>query len=275
MPGRMFALVLFLGAAACSDASEYESKVLRSSGDDAQGEGTASATASASASSTQGGARSVAVSSDLLEFSYAYPAVAGNEPELQELLDERLEAARAEITAQATEAQQDAQTHDYPYRQHSLTVDWKVVADLPGWLSLSEHIATYGGGAHGNYGTSGMVWDRSAKTARMARDLFTSAGALEGAIKGPYCKALDAMRLERRGEMPDGEGIFGNCPALEELTVLLGSSNGATFDRIGLIANPYVAGPYAEGVYEVTLPVTGVVLDVVKPEYRDAFSTGR
>ena len=43
-------------------------------------------------------------------------------------------------------------------------------------------------------------------------------------------------------------------------------------DRIGLIADPYVAGSYAEGAYEVTLPVTRAIIGTVKPEYRGAFA---
>lgn len=267
MIGRMISLVLALGLCACSDAAEYESRVLQSS----QGEAGSPST-SASAHTVQGTARSVADSNDVFDFAYAYPAAAGAEPELKKILDGKLEAARAEITAQATEAQADATQYAYPYRPHSLTIDWRVEADLPDWLSLSEHIGTYGGGAHGNYGTGSMVWDRKARTARMAHDFFSSAAALEGAVKEPYCEALDAQRRERRGETADGDGVFGNCPAVEELTVVLGSSNGATFDRMELIADPYVAGPYAEGVYAVTLPVTKKVLDVVKPGYRKAFS---
>jgi hypothetical protein len=57
--------------------------------------------------------------------------------------------------------------------------------------------------------------------------------------------------------------------------VLLGSSNKRRFNRIGLIASPYVAGSYAEGQYEVTLPVTPKVLAAVKPEYKAAFALGR
>ena len=47
------------------------------------------------------------------------------------------------------------------------------------------------------------------------------------------------------------------------------------FDRIGLLAAPYVAGAYAEGSYEVTLPVTPKVLAAVKPEYKAAFALGK
>jgi hypothetical protein len=55
--------------------------------------------------------------------------------------------------------------------------------------------------------------------------------------------------------------------------VLLGSSDKQRFNRIGLIAAPYVAGSYAEGPYEITLPVTPAVLAAVKPEYKAAFAT--
>ena len=46
-------------------------------------------------------------------------------------------------------------------------------------------------------------------------------------------------------------------------------------DRIGILIGPYEAGPYAEGGYEVTLPVTPAILAVVKPEYRASFAASR
>ena len=36
-----------------------------------------------------------------------------------------------------------------------------------------------------------------------------------------------------------------------------------TFDRIGILIGPYVAGPYAEGSYEFTFPVDSAVIDAV------------
>ena len=286
MGPKMFALALVLLAAGCSDAAEYKAQVpaaekqadatASTAGSDASTATVITSTASASASSseTKGGARAIAVNNDLMEFSYAYPAAAGAEPELKKLLDAKLDAARAEIIEQAQEAKADATANDYPYRQHSLTIEWKVVADLPSWLSLTEHVGSYSGGAHGNYGTGSLVWDRKAATARKSIDMFSSPAALDAAIRAPYCKALDAERLKRRGQTSQPGDIFGDCPKLEELTLLLGSSNGKAFNRIGLIADPYVAGSYAEGDYEVTLPVNAAVLRSVKPEFRSAFLKG-
>ena len=76
--------------------------------------------------------------------------------------------------------------------------------------------------------------------------------------------------------MPAGSTeIFDECIDPVKSTVILGSSNKQTFDRIGILVAPYEAGPYAEGDYEVTLPVTQAVLAAVKPEYRAAFSLKR
>ena len=63
--------------------------------------------------------------------------------------------------------------------------------------------------------------------------------------------------------------------ALKELTLLLGSSNRQASNRIGLIADQYAAGSYAEGPCEVTLPVTPAAIAAVKPVYHAAFSVKR
>ena len=86
---------------------------------------------------------------------------------------------------------------------------------------------------------------------------------------------LDAVEAEiwaRLAPYRDTSNTFGKCPTLKELTLLLGSSTRRRIDRIGLIADPYVAGSYAEGAYEVTLPVTPTILRAVAPRYRAAFA---
>ncbi len=55
----------------------------------------------------------------------------------------------------------------------------------------------------------------------------------------------------------------GSRAALKELTLLLGSSNRQANNRIGLTANQYLAVSYAEGPYEITLPVTPAVIAAV------------
>lgn len=216
------------------------------------------------------------IENDLYEFSYSWPAEARAIPALDKLLGARLAKEQAELEVQANAARQDAEESDFPYRPYFLSVEWKTVADLPDWLSLSSEIGTYTGGAHGNLGFASLLWDKQKDRPLQPLDLFTSVAALEKAVGTPFCEALGTQRLARRGEdyVPQG-GMFDDCPALGELTVLLGSSNGGTFDRVGLLAAPYVAGPYAEGSYEVTVPVTDAVIGAVQEEFRPAFSAAR
>ena len=245
------------------------------------GGATATATAQAKAqaeeakSKSEGnGARSVAEETDDFLFEYSYPAEAGRIAGLAGLLDNRLDRQRAALAAESEQARREARQEGFPYNKHSYTAEWKVVAELPKWLSLSADVATYTGGAHGNYTVQSVVWDKDNLRLMNAIDLFSSPAALEEAFGDRFCDGLDRERAERRGEpVPeDSEEMFDQCPGIDELEVLVGSSNGRTFNRLTVYAGPYVAGPYAEGAYEVDLPVTQEVLDAVKPEYREAFS---
>ena len=245
------------------------------------GGATATATAQAKAqaeeakSKSQGnGARSVAEETDDFLFEYSYPAEAGRIAGLAGLLDNRLDRQRAELAVESERARREAREEGFPYNKHSYTAEWKVVAELPKWLSLSADVATYTGGAHGNYTVQSVVWDKDNLRLMNAIDLFSSPAALEQAFGDRFCEGLDRQRAERRGEpVPeDSEEQFDQCPGIDELEVLVGSSNGRTFNRLTVYAGPYVAGPYAEGAYEVDLPVTQEILDAVKPEYREVFS---
>ena len=98
--------------------------------------------------------------------------------------------------------------------------------------------------------------------------------ALEQGLGRRLCDTLNAAREKRRGmgiEESSTE-MFDQCPGVDEASVLLGSSNGKTFDRIAVYFGPYVAGPYAEGEYELDFDVTASLIDAVKPEYAEAFS---
>ncbi len=46
-------------------------------------------------------------------------------------------------------------------------------------------------------------------------------------------------------------------------------------DEITFHADPYVAGPYAEGDYDIALPVTQAVIEALKPAYRSSFEAQR
>jgi hypothetical protein len=225
------------------------------------------------------GARTVSEETDDFLLEYSYPAPAGRIPALGDLLDNRLVEQRTELARTAAEARRQARSDGFPYNKHSYSAEWKVVADLPRWLSMSNEFSTYTGGAHGNFGVESLVWDKEQGQAMDAIDLFTSPAALEESLGNRFCEELDKERAKKRGaaedEQPDeiGGTSFTDCPKISELTVLVGSASGRRFDRLTLYAGPYVAGPYAEGAYEVDLRVDKAVLEAVKPQYRESFAS--
>jgi hypothetical protein len=272
---RTILIIALAGVAAACDGSDGAEPRNEATGPTASATASAKAQAEEAKSKSHGnGARAVSEETDDFLFEYAYPAEAGRIPELAELLDARLDKQRAELATESQEARESAREEGFPYNKHSYTAEWKRIADLPKWLSLSVDIATYTGGAHGNYTVESLVWDKEAKRAMKAIDLFSSPAALEQAYGDRYCDGLDRERGKRRGTpVPEGsDEMFDKCPGIGELEVLVGSSNGRTFNRLTLYAGPYVAGPYVEGAYEVNLSVNKAILDAVKPEYRDAFS---
>jgi hypothetical protein len=264
MPVRPMLIAAVLAMAACSSPEDIARKTGARS----------EATAVASASAQAGGAVKVEEDTKLYSYEFSYPAAVGAIPELARLLTGRAEQAKEEMIAEAKAAHAEAQGSDYPMNSHSYGATWKVVADLPGYLSLSNDFYTYTGGAHGMYGLEGLVWDKAKGRALPSEALFQSPGFLDSTMDGAVCAAINKERAERRGEpVRDTGEMFDECPGLDDATILVGSSNGKTFDRITVYFGPYVAGPYVEGAYELDFPMTKAMLEAVKPAYRAAFST--
>ena len=205
------------------------------------------------------------------DFTYSYPSQAARIAPLKAWLDADKARLRAKVAAGAAEFRRMTKREGAPFRKYDASREWQLVADTPRFLSLSSSQYQYSGGAHGNTGTGGLLWDKRAGKRIDPKAVFVSVPALQAAVSKPWCDWLKRERVRRLGSPSTTDDIFGKCPGVKELTVLLGSSNGKAFDRIGLIADQYVAGSYAEGQYEVTLPVTPAVLRAVKPGYRAAF----
>lgn len=210
------------------------------------------------------------------EFNYTYPAKALAIPTLAAYFETERAHARAMLIRDATEARQLTKRGGTYFNPFDTTIAWHVVAETPRLLSLSRSFYSFTGGAHGNTRSGSMVWDK-ARRARLKPDaLFVTPDTLWAAIRQPYCRTLDEQRAKRRGQAVNKSGDpFDACPPLRDLTLLLGSSNRKAIDCIGLIADPYVAGSFAEGQYEIALPVTRAVIGTVKPAYRAAFALPR
>lgn len=237
--------------------------------------GTTAATATAASAGAVAFADSASKDGGSREFAYKWPAQVSAIPALANRFTTERESALAEQKAEWIEALTEFAGEDcVSCTSRSYEKTWEVVADLPRFLSLSASIYLYTGGAHGNGNFDALVWDRKAGAAISPTAMFRSEAALQDALGAAWCTALKAERTQRLGEDHIDDDVF-SCPAIADLTLLPGSSGKAAFDRIGLIAAPYVAGSYAEGPYEVTLPVTPVVLAAVKPEYKAVFALGK
>ncbi|MBA4043983.1 MAG: hypothetical protein C0471_06130 [Erythrobacter sp.] len=263
--------LLGLATAACSSPEEVAEKT-------GVAKATATAgTATAAASSAGGEGSNLEDNAEqdggTREFQYSWPAAVSAIPVLRDRFTQERDTVLSEQKAEWQSALAELAGEDCTAcKSMSLQKSWAVVTDLPRFLSLSAEIYFYTGGAHGNSGYDALVWDREAKAALTPEAMFRSEAALQDALGDAWCKALRAEKQKRMGEDFSDDGFFP-CPPIADLTVLLGSSNKQTFSRIGLIAAPYVAGSYAEGPYEVTLPVTPAVLAAVKPEYKAAFAS--
>lgn len=49
------------------------------------------------------------------------------------------------------------------------------------------------------------------------------------------------------------------------------SKDGKLIDGVTVVIGPYSAGPYAEGNYDIALPVDAAMRNAIKTEYQDAF----
>jgi len=264
---------LFVALAACSGPSP-----------DKTAQPTAAATSAAplasdppsSAPEALPSAKPVAIidSTPLYEFNYTYPAQAASIPALAGWF--RIDAAKhkRELIAQAKAGQAEAKADKRTYYPYGHSTKWAVVTDIPGWLSLSAERWESLGGAHPNPWQEGLVWDKRSGSRHRGTDFFVSHAALSAAIRAPFCAALNKQRAEKRGAPvdPKSKDEFDACIDPAAQTVILGSTDKQHFTRIGVLVDPYNAGPYAEGNYEVTLPVTAAIIKAIKPMYRSAFA---
>ncbi len=210
---------------------------------------------------------------DLLAFDYRWSAEAAAIPALNRRF--RAEAARQKRAALRT-ARDNAEVR----RRFNSAVpggdffsrSWQTAGQTTRLLSLEAETAAHTGGAHPNSGTSSLLWDR-----RLAREISLDAllqrpGWWSSAIRQPFCTLLDRERVKRREEpVPRGEWP-SRCPKLKELTLTLEDRDGdQRFDHVRATADPYVAGPYAEGNYVISLPITGRMIARLKPQYKSSF----
>ena len=207
-----------------------------------------------------------------LEFGYAYPAEAAAVPALVDKFARDMAGTKADALKMAEEDSAAAKASGYPFRPHSLETEWSVAADTPRFLALQSQTYVYTGGAHGMTGYDAVLWDKARKQESSVKALMTSPPAFASAIRDRFCAILDQQRAEKRGApVVRGDDDFTQCIDPMEQVLVPTSKDGKLIDGLTVVVGPYSAGPYAEGSYEVALPVDAAMREAIKPDYREAF----
>lgn len=214
---------------------------------------------------------------DLLEFAYSYPAAAAQIPDLVEKFAKQLTVSKADALKMAREDQKAAKSSGFPFHAHSLETHWTVKADTPRFLALESESYAYTGGAHGMTGYDALLWDKARKRETAFTAVMTSPTAFAAAIRGRFCDALDKARMEKRGEpvKRSDDDDFTKCIDPMQQVLVPTSKDGKLIDGVTVVIGPYSAGPYAEGSYDVALPVDAAMHKAIKTEYQDAFVTAQ
>lgn len=208
---------------------------------------------------------------DLVEYNYAWSAEASRQPALVKQLRRDLETQFSATTAAAQSDRASASANHFPFRGHTFSRRWTTAGQSSRLLSLDGRTSTFTGGAHSNYGAKALLWDRRAKREVTFASLLTSSEALTTIARDDYCSALDAERKRRRGATPAGSP-FNDCPRFDQLTVVPADRDrDGRFDTLRIIADPYLAGSFAEGYYVIERPIGARLLAQVKPAFRSGF----
>jgi hypothetical protein len=184
-----------------------------------------------------------------------------------------MEKTKAELIANAEEDKAMRTKEGYDYNQHSSSTGYETSGQSDRLLSLRVDAGSFEGGAHPNSGTNALLWDRQANREINFADLFVDKSNRDRLLTQRWCDSLNKAREEKRGEPVGGGGMFDDCPGLDDIAVMpVDSNKDGRFDRLLLVASPYVAGPYVEGSYEIELDVTPDLIAGMKKEYQPSFA---
>jgi len=217
---------------------------------------------------------------DLLEWSLSYPAEAAAIPKLAAMIKAASDKDKAENLAAAKSDKAQRAKDDFPFNAYEQSDGWETYGATDQLLSLADNWYVFTGGAHPNHGTKALLWDKAADgPIDFASLLEGGAARLAALYRDSYCKELTVERSKRReGEDADNDpnDPFNVCPKFSELVIMPESpEGGGPMTKIMFHADPYVAGPYVEGDYDIELPVTAAFIAALKPAYRSSFAVPR
>lgn len=177
----------------------------------------------------------------------------------------------AELKAFAARAEADRKQNDgqFPWRSYDGQREWTLAAATSRLVSLRGSWLDYTGGAHPNHGSRGLLWDLTGETEIKPSALFR-AGADMRVLDKAICDAVAVAKSHRQGASPLDD-VF-SCPKWSDTEFALSpSTEPGKIGGLVVLIDPYVVGSYAEGDYEVTLPLP-VFRALLAPTYAEFFS---
>lgn len=213
----------------------------------------------------------------LLNWDVSWPAEVNTVPALEKLIRDPAEKALADLTKQAKEDRAERQKQGFDFNGYEYSVGVTVAGQTPRLLSLTRDWMAYTGGAHPNHGTDAILWDKHTdKSIDLVALLSGGATVFDRLYRDSFCKALTAERAKKREGIDadtDPDDPFNQCPKFSELQIVpKGPEKGGSMTMLLFHADPYVAGPYVEGDYDIELPVSAAFIAALMPDYRASFA---
>ena len=196
-----------------------------------------------------------------LEWRWRAPPEAALEPALFARLVRERDAARARAAAAGARDRRDPG----PGRPHTLDQRWTAPFADDRLIVLLGETYAYTGGAHGNLGHIGRLWDRRRGRMITLADLFTDWPRAALSVESAACAALRAQKARRLA--PNTLPADWTCPPLAD-AVLVPAGRMGPGTLVHAIYSPYVAGSYAEGSYDVQFEWPDAARALARPEWR-------
>lgn len=154
-----------------------------------------------------------------------------------------------------------------PYEK---TIEYGAPVETGRLFSMVRTDFDYSGGAHPNTVATGVLWDRTTNKRITAEDLFAK-DANRVALSRTLCQAIDTAKKNRPGSVALSTDSTWKCPDLKDLNVVLAAGNAPELaSGLTFLMNAYDVGPYVEGAYYITLPVSALG-NAINPAYADQF----
>jgi hypothetical protein len=219
--------------------------------------------------------RHTAVKTGVYEFSYDYPQEAQDTPALSTYLRKQAGIKKRKLISGASPKHGRLKRNQSPHGDQDITT-WTLAANTDKLLVLDGQFKSYLGGAHGDYSSDSLYWDKQRKRRIRFEDIFISRESFQNAVESEFCATLDAQRLEKRSGDTVRKEYWECIPLMAGITTVPSSGQpGRSIDQMFFRLDPYMAGPFGEGEYLITLKVTPALLEAVKPIWRSEFTLGQ